>query len=137
MNAFFFEPTDENWKKLAEYLGSTRYQLVGSTYIMGQGKDIDMLFKVESLSEASEFLRRKGWDAESEAYELSNQQFMSFRAGNVNVLVTHDDEFFGGFLGAAEVCKYLRLRGYLDIGQRDVRVAIHAIVRDYKSAEEV
>jgi len=118
-------------KAMAEELGSTRWQMVGSTYILGSGNDLDYLFLVDSLADSS-FLRNRGYTLEAEQYDNTNK-FLSWRNGNTNVLVTPCIDFFIDFLSAAEVCKYLRNKsseGEALMMERDVRVAVHRIVRD-------
>lgn len=116
--------------ELAEYLNARSHTLVGSTYILGAGKDVDWLFLVDDLAEAAAFLLRKGWDCESEQYDAL-QKFMSFRGpGRANALVTADEDFYTGFKRAAEVCRFLHKAGVTHVQSRAHRVRIHAIVRD-------
>ena len=129
---------DEYGSGLAHHLHAYSWALVGSTYIVGEGKDVDFLFYVPDLNEAAAFLHRKGCEAESEKYDDINQ-FMSFRTrhsdiGEVNILVTADPDFFYGFKQAAEVCKYLHGAGVTHMQSRAHRVKVHAIVRDGASA---
>ncbi len=122
------------WEGIMTHLDAEARVLVGSTAILGKGNDTDMLYMVKDLSVASEFLRRKGWDAEAEQYEKFDQCFMSFHAhpaeGVLNILITDSQDFFAGFARSVEVCKYLHKKGFTEVENRDVRVAIHQMVRD-------
>lgn len=126
---------------LVDYLGAEKFAMVGSTYILGIGNDIDLLFKVSDLSEAASFLHRKGWDSQTEEYDKDNQ-FMSFKGPDkINILITTEDAFFVDFCRAAEVCRYLaeieRLGCSATMDSRAARVAVHKIIRDGAAWDEV
>lgn len=111
--------------------GAVRVNIVGSTYILGAGKDIDVLVLCENKHDTLNVsgVVNSGWALETdEKYEGS--EFFSIRKGDVNLLLTDDEEFFDGFAMAAEVCKYLKL------ADRAQRVAVHRIIRDGFDAED-
>jgi hypothetical protein len=120
--------TKEDWDGLASYLGATDWQMVGSTYALGQGNDVDYLFLVKDMSVACEFLNRKRWALDSKVYK-EMPQFLSFKAGRMNALITEDAHFFSDFIMAAEVCKVLRLE------KREDRVKVHQILLYGATAE--
>lgn len=128
---------DEFWNDLMPSIGGIRRSLVGSSYILGSGKDVDMLILVRDMSEAGRYLHAAEWVAESEKYDLSKNKFMSYRNYEDNCLITSDDEFFWLFCTAAEVCRYLAEKGVEQVKDRAVRVAIHAIIRDECAWDEV
>jgi hypothetical protein len=117
---------DGNWEdaaKLAEYLDASEHTLVGSTFILGEGKDVDWLFLVPDMREAAAFLLRKGWLNESgEPYPDEEDGFLSLRAGNVNVLLTQNVSFYEDFETAAHVCKLLK------VADRNTRVKVHRAI---------
>lgn len=111
-------------------LGALRQTLVGSTYALGAGKDIDILAEVPNQEGFAGLLTQEGWTREGlEGYPVGD--FISCRKGEVNVLLVADRNYYDRFALAAEVCKVLHLQS------RDDRVKVHKVVRDRKSAEAV
>ena len=105
--------------------------LVGSTAVLGEGADVDLLVMLE------QGVKHKGWKAREESipcldntYEGSGD-FSASRAGVFNYIVVDDQELYSGWLAAGEVCKYLQLK------DKAQRIAVHRIVRDGLDADEV
>lgn len=104
-------------------------RFVGSAYILGEGKDVDYLVLVGSMSAAIDLLAKAGYVLEgAESYDTST--FSSLRKDGLNVLITQSFAFFEGFAQAAEVCKYLGLK------DREQRVKVHRILLDGESSED-
>lgn len=105
-------------------------RLVGSTYILGKGKDIDYLFLVPDLYDTQERLKGRNWaDGLSLEYDgLGN--FFSARRGEINLLFVEDSDFYDKWLTSAEVCKALKLESRTD------RVIVHRIIMDDMTAEK-
>ena len=111
--------------------GYKRHQLIGSTYILGKGKDRDTLVLVENAVAARSALIEEGWHCESDTAEQYNDAlFYSLRLGEKNALITADEAYYDRFIAAAEVCKYLAQEGAELVNHREHRVMIHKIVRD-------
>lgn len=114
--------------------GYKRHQLIGSTYILGNGKDRDTLVLVENAVAARAALMAEGWHCESDTSEQYNDAlFYSLRLGEKNALITADDEYFDRFVTAAEVCKYIFQcdpSPQSVVRDRSFRVMVHKIVRD-------
>lgn len=106
------------------------YQMVGSTYTLGHGRDID--FAV--LIPGTDIDTRPMWiDAEwqregSDAYE--GNVFASYRKDDINLIVMTDETVYRKYLAAMEVCKALKLQ------TRRERVIVCRIVRDGMDAEQ-
>lgn len=109
-------------------LGATETAAVGSTYILGQGADIDILVLVPNRFQFANRMEKDGWVLEGAAHYPDND-FTSVRQGKYNVLITSDASWFARFKTAAEVCKALRLE------DKEQRILVHSIVRDGMSAE--
>lgn len=112
----------EGW---AEGLGLTvkRQAIIGSTYIFGEGADVDVLLEVDNLEDVAAQLALKGWDVAVE-YEITDDWFAA-RKGLVNLLVCSDTDHYCNMLGAAWVCRALYLVGKLEAWDKDTRVIIH------------
>lgn len=105
--------------------------IVGSTYIQGEGSDIDCLFLWEKVD--VQCIGFPGWDYGGSIGEGNESNWGSWKKGNINLLVTSSKESYNAWLTSAEVCRFLSLR---KIGlTRDERVAIHNIVMDDSTAE--
>jgi hypothetical protein len=106
------------------------HQLVGSTYTLGHGRDIDfaVLIAETDLNVRPVWLGVE-WQREgSDAYE--GNIFASYRNGNFNLIVMNDAEVYRKYLTAMEVCKALKLQ------TRRERVIVCRIVRDGMTAEQ-
>lgn len=115
--------------------GYLEHQTVGSTYILGSGKDKDVLILVDNAVASRQWFIEQGWECESDTRpEYDDAKFYSLRQGDNNALITADKHYYARFLAAAEVCKYLAGLKYPGIKDRVVRVMIHKIVRDGEKA---
>lgn len=99
--------------------------LVGSTYILGEGNDIDIMWLVSDYTEATRLLIKEGYVYDKD-YE--DDRFASLRKDDVNIIVTAETDRYNNTLVACEVCKYLK------VAARDDRIAVHRIIRDGKQA---
>lgn len=107
--------------------------LIGSAgYLPGQARDIDFLLLIEGAT-ATEYLAQLGEAGFTHCAPglYPDDEWGATRREDLNLIVTHDPEFFKCRLRAYEVCKYLRIE------DRPTRVAIHEIVGDGKSADEI
>lgn len=111
-------------------MGALSVALVGSTYIVGEGKDIDLLAFAEDRDAIETALQVRGYVREGgESYNPQEDEFVSMRKDEFNVILTSDREFFASWVQAAEVCKYLKL------ADKEQRVMVHRIIVDGWSAE--
>lgn len=108
-----------------------RYQMVGSTYTLGAGRDLDYAVLVPTdhyKTQQPAWLKGRWVREGAEHYE--GDTFVSFRQDDLNIIVMHDPEFYAKYLTAMEVCKALRLQ------TRRERVIVCRIVRDGMPAKE-
>jgi hypothetical protein len=107
------------------------YQMIGSTYTLGTGRDIDfavLMPETFSLLDQPEWLG-EGWVREG-ADHYEGGAFASHRKGDTNIIMMNDCDLYQKFLTAMEVCKMLKLQ------TRRERVLVCRIVRDGMSAEQ-
>lgn len=116
MKAFTQEQVEAAKQELRSVFGDRINDIshVGSTYISGSGNDLDIVVWVEpeygkvgwGAADDCELLRNAGYHSTGHDSGEADD-FMTFRKGDVNVMLTHDREFIVGFAQAAEVCKYV------------------------------
>ena len=114
------------------FLHAKRIELVGSIYIYGQGNDIDILVLLDRdipMCPSVNSLMLPGW-VYGGSTPKSGERWCSWKQGDINLLVTADQKYFNDWVTAAEVCKYLALRG-VKLEKPD-RIAVHAIIMDDK-----
>lgn len=107
------------------------YQMVGSTYTLGKGRDVDFAVLVDNqfhFQEQPDWLVGDWVREGADVYE--GNVFASYRQGDINVIVMHNRDTYQKFLTAMEVCKMLKLQ------TRKERVLVCRIVRDGMSAEQ-
>ncbi len=107
------------------------YQMVGSTYTLGKGRDVDFAVLVDNqfhFQEQPDWLVGDWVREGADVYE--GNVFTSYRQGDINIIVMHDRDTYQKFLTAMEVCKMLKLQ------KRRERVLVCRIVRDGMSAEQ-
>lgn len=118
---------------LAQRLPAIRkFMLIGSaSYMPNEAKDVDFAVLLDEGQNAMRYvdnLAINGWDRCGE-YDIDKGTWSSVRKGNINLMITHDLVFYGGYLKATEVCKALNLR------DKDQRILVCMIVRDNMCAE--
>ena len=116
------------------FLRAKRIELVGSTYIYGQGNDIDILVLLDSNGVGVDELRLPGW-VYGGSTPKSGDGWCSWKQGDINLLVTEDQTYFNSWVTAAEVCKYLFLKRGVVLDKPD-RIAVHAIIMDDKDCKD-
>lgn len=104
--------------------------LVGSTYYRGVGNDIDILVRTSSDPTALHF---PGWEYGGSVGHFGDK-WESWKRGRINMLVTRCGDYFERWCTAAEVCRYLVLKGY-DLKTCDAH-GIHGIIMDEAEAED-
>ena len=111
------------------------YQMIGSTYTLGQGRDIDFAVLVNTdapstliTSPQPEWLLGT-WVREG-AGHYEGGKFVSYRQGDINIIVMDDLDVYTRFKTAMEVCKVLKLK------TRKERVLVCRVVRDFMDAEQ-
>lgn len=104
---------------------------VGSSYICGEGEDIDI---VMYLPKGTAWLV----PVTSIGYQFTGRcsgeedEFQTFRKGPINLMVTDSREFIRDFANAAEVCKYLHKE--YGFGDKQTRIRIHRILMNGEDA---
>lgn len=121
---------------LGKPIEAVKYEVVGSTYIKdNDSSDVDILVLDESINlDEKEF---EGWEYGGSA-GVGNDNWMSWKRRvngvEVNMLITSDKAYFGAWLTAAEVCRFLHLQGY-DLRSASVH-GVHEIIMEDALAEE-
>ena len=114
----------EDLEKLLDSQDIERYQLVGSTYILGKkGKDIDYIVQVPLLDLFVEVARRLDYYF-SEGSMQPGDDFYCFRKDDVNLIVTNNTGFFDRFVLAAKVCRHVKAE------DKQMRIDLHKLIRD-------
>lgn len=108
--------------------------LVGSLYIIGEGNDIDIIALVSDKTEARCAARVNGFRYTGED-SGEEDDFDTFRKGDINLMITENSEFHANFLQASEVCRFLFEQ--CGISDRATRVAVHRIIMHEESVEDV
>lgn len=131
-------PVKKPWAEMQSHLWHLfignkirEFQMVGSTYTLGKGRDIDFAVLVSDqfyLQEQPEWLVGEWMREGADVYE--GNSFASYRQGDINIIVMHDHDIYQKFLTAMEVCKVLKLQ------TRKQRVLVCRIVRDGMTAEQ-
>lgn len=105
---------------------------VGSSFINGEGVDLDLVAKVKDLHYSQDLLEAAGYKL-STSGSGSGDEFCCFRKGDVNVMITESQSWYDEFVKAAWACRVVTLQGFqLD---KDGRIAIHRIIMDSESPE--
>ena len=111
------------------------FTLVGSAVYSKNPKDVDfavLLYPNVNLIQYQEGMVKGGWDSCANLDYLGmGSTWFSVRQENINLIITTDQKFFDGYKTATEVCKALRLEHKQD------RIAVHYIIRDGATADEV
>lgn len=102
--------------------------LVGSTYILGEGQDMDFAVLVSCIADGMEALDLAGYKYTG-GCSGEEDDFFTLRKGDVNVILTADEDFFDNFMSASEICKALQLTSKWQ------RVAVHRIIMNDEDAE--
>lgn len=131
--------TPQQVKEAIDYIsnvlpGSTTAH-VGSSYITGDGADLDLvvLVKIKGSTEHDQLIKAGfRWTGRD---EYDDDQFATFRQDHINVMLTDSREFFAKFQEAAEVCKFLHQQ--YGFGDKTTRIAIHRILMNEESVSEV
>lgn len=95
----------------------SRIEVVGSTYISDrQESDVDVLALVPGFCPNEESFRSFGWAYGGSDGE-GNDSWGSWKKTTtegveVNMLITGNEGYFDKWLSAAEVCRFLHLKGY-------------------------
>lgn len=100
-----------------------RGQIVGSVYITGKGKDLDILVLVGDLGKVVARAQKAGFVPDVSCV-YDDAYFVSMRKGPVNVILTDDSVYYEDFVTAAQVCRLLNVR------DKNLRVVVHNLVRD-------
>lgn len=113
------------------------FSLIGSAMYLPaeQCGDVDFAVLLKEGHDAHQFLTNlilaEGWDACGEQYEASGNHWGAVRRESLNLMVTHDRQWYADYLLAMEVCKVLRLT------VKDDRIAVCRVVRDKLPADVV
>jgi hypothetical protein len=106
---------------------------VGSSYILGEGMDLDIVALIHrdvGISRAEELLSSADYGVSSDGSgAVEDDKFRCFRKGDVNVMLTADEDWFWNFVKSAEVCKALKLT------EKWQRIAVHRVLMDDEDAD--
>lgn len=119
--------------RLEDALGSSFVAAahVGSSYILGYGADLDIVVQVQcQMDHAHACLSLKDYvRSQTGSGDPDDDLFQCFRFGDVNVMLTTDEEWYDLFVKSAEVCKALRLT------EKWQRIAVHRVLMDDEDAD--
>lgn len=77
--------------------------------------DIDYLALVMSVNDADSELVPQGYETTTDHdYECMESTFVSYKRGNINILVTDDEQYYKAFMAATHVAKRLNLMNKSD-----------------------
>lgn len=109
---------------------------VGSNYILGKGVDLDIVVHaIYPLAHAEGLLKAASYTiSENGSGDAEDDNFRCFRKGDVNVMLTADEEWYGQFVKSAEVCRAMHLLG-LGIDMKAARIAVHRVLMDDEDAK--
>lgn len=112
------------------------HALIGSSMYLPREScnDVDVLVLVggcEYMDPISDLVLNKGFVPCGEQYECASGTWGAARRGGLNLIITHEKQFYDDYLRAMEVCKALRL------AEKKDRVAVCKVVRDRMSAADV
>lgn len=112
-------------------IGPIAMEIVGSTFICGEGKDSDILMLVSGEA----FDKTITYFVEKHGYAIggsgeNEDGWCSVKSGTINVIICKDYDFYEKWVAAAHVCRYVRdlIPGF--DGNRQIRVDIHQFVCD-------
>lgn len=108
---------------------------VGSSYIAGRGKDLDLVLWVMDLdfNKARECVYAAGFEYTGQD-SGTEDDFDTYQRGDVNLMLARTHEWAQEFATAAEVCKYLHNTGALRIDDKEGRIKIHRIIMNGEDA---
>lgn len=107
---------------------------VGSSYIMGEGKDLDIVALVKYPEYTRELLICKGYILSSNG-SGDGDRFCCFRRDHVNLMITEDRSWYNNFVLSAEVCKALHLGG-VNMTNKEYRIIVHRTIMDHEAAAD-
>lgn len=107
------------------------YKKVGSCYINGEGRDLDMLLYEPRYYLIMDLLKEQGWKQDI-GNEYDDMPTLSMKKGVINLLFAVTPEDFDKFSAAADVCKLIS-KGDLS---KPYRVAIHEIILNGQNIED-
>lgn len=121
---------------LAKLPGVKAFRLIGSAMYLpaAQVNDVDFAVMLEDGRLCMNFTAEppfKGWKLCGDDYDIDGGTWCAIRKGDFNLMVTHSQAFYDGYIKAMEVCKALNLVNKTD------RIKVCRIVRDGKTADEV
>lgn len=114
------------------YAEDTDVALVGTMYTHGEGNDYDYVVLVPNVARAQADFNESGYRYTG-AESGDEDEFHTFRKGDVNIMLTESLSFFTNFKVAAEVCKYVQKLTPLD---KAGRIAIHRIIMNEEEADD-
>ena len=114
--------------------------LVGTMFTHGEGNDYDYVVKVPDAKGDSPVFDDAGFTTTGDP-SGTEDDFITFRKGDINIMLTDSASFALDFKRAAEVCKYVQgllTRDHpLDRGSltKEERIRIHRIIMNGEKAE--
>ena len=113
--------------KLKPVLRYINWHLGGSTYINGEGNDVDVIILLPKGHLTFGMLDDAEWrHLGKESYD-SWGMFDSYRKGELNLILTDDPVYYHSWEIARAVCRGLSRYG---LNTRDARVFVHSVVCD-------
>jgi len=117
------------------YKNKLQYNVIpiGSWHAFGEGRDIDYVLwnmsPVENIHDSVAALMDLGFEITTEGgYEIDEDEFVCMRKDDINLMVTHDQEF------AENSALAFRIVQALDLREKADRIKVHRIIVDGKDA---
>lgn len=106
---------------------------VGSSYIQGEGQDLDLVMLTPTGFGGPEVMSLGySWTGVDSGEE---DEFKTYRKGHVNLITTDDPDFLEQFKRSAEVCRFL-YESY-GLGDKTLRIAIHRLIMNGENCPTV
>lgn len=119
--------------------------LVGTMYTHGEGNDYDYVVLVPNVARATVDFNESGYRYTG-AESGDEDEFHTFRRGDVNIMLTDSLSFFTQFKVAAEVTKYTQrllaeVQNHVDDGfkcalSKEQRIKIHRIIMNEEEVDD-
>jgi len=116
---------------LSEKWPEAAFAHIGSTYIQGEGADLDILMYVPGVIIGDVGL---GYTCTGNP-SGEEDDFSTWRNGDVNLIISHSLHFHLQFKRAAEVCRFLYEQ--YGFGDKTIRIAVHRAIMNDESVEQI
>lgn len=112
-------------------LGDVALHLAGSTYIIGEGNDLDVLVYPAGNADLYETRLVEAGYVLCSSEEYPDDKFSAWRKGDINVMMVYDKAYYDSWRRASILCRLINMGMLsLDMTDRVARVEMHRVVMD-------